>query len=208
MKTSRLDCSEDRRNNRRGEKPKRTTMQLSQDLGEVRCLASSGPPMWVTSPPKTISSYHNDVQVVFMCLDGTDTSALFHSLVLWTRRHTQAPTSRLLYVSWVSRWKRTRPFKLNEISSRIIERDRWKWRLQLGVEGNVKDGHADTQSLTCSWHQLLSFANSSITAADDEGRGASSGTGLELVVLQRCDAPFLIICLTSGWIWGLPPLGI
>lgn len=66
------------------------------------------------------------------------------------------------------------------------------------MQHGQKDSDADTQSLTCSWQQPLSFANSSLTAAEDEGCGASAGTGLELAVAQRCDEPFLIICLTSG----------
>lgn len=145
---------------------------------------------------------------------SADPCVLFHCLVLGTRWHRQPPTSRLLHVrlSWVSRWMTTRPYKLNKISSRNIDRDRWKWSFQLCVKGNVqhgqRDSNADAQSLTCSWQQLLSFANSSMTATEDEGRGASGGTGLGLVVLQRCDGLFWIICLTSGWIWGLPPLGI
>lgn len=101
----------------------------------------------------------------------------------------------------MSRRKRTRPCKLNKSSSRNIESD-GGGGVQLGVQGNVqhgqKDSDADTQSVTCSWQQLFSFANSSITAAEDEGCGASGGTGLELVVVQRCDGAFLIICLTSG----------
>lgn len=45
------------------------------------------------------------------------------------------------------------------------------------MQHGQKDGAADTQSLTCTWLQPPSFANSSITGAEHEGRRASGGGG-------------------------------
>lgn len=229
MKTSRLDYAEERRNNRRRGKAQedhKATQPIfrcgevlgflwATHVGHIHSKDNIKRSQWCSSSLSVClssSGLHASRRNRYKCW-WANRCALVHSLVLWTW-HRQPSTSRLLHVrlSWVSRWKRTRPYKVNKISSRIIERDKWKWKLQLGVQGNVqhrqKDSSADTQSLTCSWQQLLSLANSSITAAEDEGCGASGGTGLKLVVLQRCDGPFLIICLTPGWIWGLPPLRI
>lgn len=53
----------------------------------------------------------------------SDPCALCHSLVLRTRWHRLPPTSSLLHVglSWVSRWKRTRLYKLNKVCFRIMK---------------------------------------------------------------------------------------